>query len=363
MRVLHVLGELRASGAEVMLRDAVPLFRSFSIEPLMLATGGRIGDFAEQYVAAGVKVRHLPFERKWRYLHAFYRLVRAEELDLVHVHTERANFVLGLAARAAGVPVVRTIHSVFSYQDRLKQQRRLERWLLRKFGIRHISIGPSVEDNERRRLKNPTTRVDNWIGPDFRPPDAEERLAARTAFEVPESAVVIATLGQCSEVKNHQAVLEALGLCAVHAGRPLIYLHAGYGPMEAHERELARNLHEVANIRFLGRVAEVRQLLWATDIYCMPSLYEGVGNAALEAIACGVPAVLSRVPGLVDVAEPAAGVQFVEPTAPGVAAGIAALLRDLGAARANVAELAERVAAQRSAGDAVRKMVEIYRSV
>ena len=368
MRVLHVLGELRASGAEVMLRDAIPLFRSSAIEPVMLSTGDRIGDFAEQYVASGVKVLHLPFERKSRYLSAFHRLVREEGVDVVHIHTERANFVLGMAARATRMPVVRTIHSVFAYEGRLKSQRRLERWLLRKIGIRHISISASVEDNERKRLKNTTTRVDNWIGPDFRPPNSDERLASRAAYGVPEEAIVIATVGNCSEVKNHRAVLEALGLLAGRVSQPLIYLHAGQSSMETKERELARNLHDSAEttknqICFLGTVKDVRGLLWASDIYCMPSLYEGVGNAALEAIACGVPVVLSRVPGLVDTAKPSAGVQFIEPTATGVATGISTLIENLDAARANLGEVADRVIAERSAAEAVRKMIEIYHSV
>ena len=362
MRVLHVLGELRASGAEVMLRDAVPLFRTANIEPVMLSTGDHIGNFAEKYAALGVKTLHLPFERKSRYLSAFYRLIREEAVDVVHIHTERANLVLGMAARATRTPVVRTIHSVFAYESRLKTQRRFERSLLRKLGIRHISISASVEDNERKRLKNETTRVDNWIGPQFRPPTAEERASARAFLSVPGDAIVITTVGNCSEVKNHQAVLEALGLLAGRFRQPLIYLHAGHGPMEAQERDLAKNLGDAAEVRFLGTVKNVRQLLWASDIYCMPSLYEGMPIAALEAMACGLPAVFSRVPGLVDVAEPSAGVQFVEPNATGVANAMSTLIKNLEAARANASERAEGIIAERSAEIAVRKIIEIYRS-
>ena len=50
MRVLHVLGELRASGAEVMFRDAMPLLRSFGVEPIVLSTGGYVGGFAQQLI-------------------------------------------------------------------------------------------------------------------------------------------------------------------------------------------------------------------------------------------------------------------------------------------------------------------------
>ena len=50
----------------------------------------------------------------------------------------------------------------------------------------------------------------------------------------------------------------------------------------------------------VGRVDDARAILWALDIFAMPSLSEGLGVALLEAMACGLPAVTSRVGGIVD---------------------------------------------------------------
>src|SRR5690606_11410291 len=153
----------------------------------------------------------------------------------------------------------------------------------------------------------------------------------------------------CSDVKNHEAVLRALEEVSRATGRPFVYLHAGYGPAESKERQLAARLPaERVEVRFLGTVRNVRPVLWASDIYCMPALYEGMSISALEALACGVPAVLSCVPGLVDVAEPSDAVRFVEPTPRGVAAGILETLSTLDAAKAAAVKLASRVKAERS---------------
>src|SRR5690606_26442738 len=121
---------------------------------------------------------------------------------------------------------------------------------------------------------NPTLRIDNWLGPEFRPPSLEERSAARAGYQLADDALVIASIGNCSKVKNHGAILEALPAIVGATHRPVVYLHAGSGDEEAHERELARELLLSAEVRFLGTVRDVRPMLWAADVFCMPSLHE-----------------------------------------------------------------------------------------
>jgi glycosyltransferase involved in cell wall biosynthesis len=66
---------------------------------------------------------------------------------------------------------------------------------------------------------------------------------------------------------------------------------------------LPRELGLQDDVRFLGRLAEPRELLWASDLFVMPSINEGLGVAALEAMACGLPIVGSAVGGLREVVE------------------------------------------------------------
>lgn len=310
-----------------MLLEAIPQLRECGVDVTILATGENLGPYAGDFRRVGVRVLHLPFSKSLAFAWRFWRLLASERPAVVHIHTERANAALGLLARLAGVRnVLRTVHNVFPYEKRLRRVRTWERAGLRRLGVRHISIGPSVAENELVRLGNPTVRIDNWIGPRFRPGSPEERVAARAALNLGEDEFVVTSVGNCSVVKNHGAIIEALPSIAGIVGRPVIYLHAGSGQAEEAERALASCAAAPAEARFLGSVADVRPLLWATDVFCMPSLYEGLSIAALEAVACGVPVVLSDVPGLRDVHEPALSVRFVEPTSQGVAAGVGALV-------------------------------------
>jgi len=346
-----------------MLRDAVPSLRRLGFEPIVLTTGERRGDFESAFAALEVPILHLPFSRNLGFARALRRLVRDHRIDVVHVHTERANALVAASAKSAGASIVRTVHNVFAYRGVLRVQRIAERAILRMLGVRHLSISPSVEANERHRLLNPTRRVDNWVGPTFRPATQDERVAARRALGVDEAAMVLTTIGNCSAIKNHVAVIEALPTLALELGRPIVYLHAGTGASEADERSLA-TAHGGATFetRFLGTVQDVRPLLWATDVYCMPSHYEGMPIAALEALASGIPSVLADVPGLRDVYPRAGSVRLTPPSSDGVASGVVDLVTRGNAVRELAAEVAEVVRRERGVERGATAWAAIYRS-
>ena len=363
MRVLHALGELRASGGEVMLRDAIDEFREHRVEPVILSTGDRVGDFAAAFQEKGAEVHHVPFRKSAAFALRFADLVRTSRAEVVHLHTERANFALGVIVRFTRKRAVRTVHSVFSYTGVFRTARTLERALLRALGVVHVAIGPSVERNELTRLRNPTTRVDNWIDGRLRPPSDKERMEARTEFGVGAEQLVLTTVGNCSRVKNHAALLRALPAIARSVQRPIVYLHAGTGADEATEGSLADSIRsDMIESRFLGTVADVLPLLWASDIYCMPSLYEGVGIAALEALACGLPAVLADVDGLRDVHPPSTSVAFVAPQPDSIIEGVYSLLQDGQLPWAAAREVANRVRRERTMERQVRELVRLYRA-
>jgi glycosyltransferase involved in cell wall biosynthesis len=82
----------------------------------------------------------------------------------------------------------------------------------------------------------------------------------------------------------------------------LLYLHVGKEEPARAELVLAAQLGLENEVRFMGSQPDPRLFFWAADVFVMPSLYEGLGNSALEAIASGCPAVLAEVSGLMDIA-------------------------------------------------------------
>jgi glycosyltransferase involved in cell wall biosynthesis len=86
-------------------------------------------------------------------------------------------------------------------------------------------------------------------------------------------------------------------------GRQVRYLHVGAGPESAAEAVLAAELGVLERIVFVGAMDSPRAALIAGDAFAMPSEYEGLGIAALEAAVCGLPLVVYDSPGLREVVE------------------------------------------------------------
>ena len=300
MKILHVLNELKPSGAERMLRLAAGPWLREGLELEVLSTGSEVGPYASTLAEAGYVVHHIPLYPVHRFLTAYHQLLRDSRFTVVHVHPERANFHFAIMARTVGrAGVVRTVHNVFGFQGRLRLERRVQRAILRRAGVLHVSVGQSVAAMERENLGNPTIVVRNTFDETrFRPASVVERQQARAEFGVADGQLLAVVVGNCSEVKNHQALIRAVALPAASAFRAL---HVGLEDEGAtHERRLVEELGLGDRVQFLGFIDDVPRLLHAADAFVMPSLYEGLSIAALETLACGLPSVLADVPGLRD---------------------------------------------------------------
>lgn len=299
MKVLHVLNELKPSGAETMLRSAAPYWCDHGVTCEILATGAAEGEFAEALRAAGYPVHHLPRRRTPAYFMDFRRFVRDSGYSLVHQHAEGASYWFGLAAMGAGAKLVRTVHNNFAFEGNLRWRRALQRRHLQSLGARFVAIAPGVQNNERTRFGTRSHLVWNWIDTDrFQPVSAEERATARSRWRFTDQNLVLVSLGNCSEVKNHSAIIEALALTSDL--NEVRYLHVGLEDKACSERQLSARLSVAERVIFCGWMPNAREALAAADLYVMPSTYEGLGLAALEALGVGLPALLSYVNGLRD---------------------------------------------------------------
>ncbi len=300
MKVLHILNELRHSGAEVMLKIAAPYWQESSLALHILSTGVQKGRYADKLGESGYVIHHLPFQNSPVFYYRLYNLLKEQEINIVHIHSEHASLTYAIIAKLAGCQVIRTIHSNFLFTGTTKITRTIRRWLIRIIGVKQVSISTAVRDNEQNRFKNPTQLIYNWYDDaHFIPPTLSERILIRKKFGISSKAKVIVSIGNCAPVKNHAAILHAMkslkesGLC-IH------YLHVGEENETQTERKLVEELGIEAQVFFCGSNEDVRPFLWAADFFVMPSLHEGFGIAMFEAMATGICVILAKSPGLIE---------------------------------------------------------------
>jgi glycosyltransferase involved in cell wall biosynthesis len=364
-RVLHLITRLPFGGAERLLVDIVRRLDAGRFESLVCCIQAK-GELAAELEAGGTRVLCLERMRSRRFDFAavrdLARLMRAERISLVHSHLYHANLYGRLAAALARVPAIATVHNIYA---RSKLHRRLlNRWLAR-ISTRVVA----VSDEVRRDLlevdglqTEKVVTVHNGIDLQ-RVATPLSREAARVRLDVPFDALLVGCLGRLEEQKGHTFLLQAFAQLASQPGpaAPLHLVLAGDGRRRKDLEAQAAALGIASRTRFLGARRDVAEVLRALDIYAMPSLWEGLPLALLEAMAAGVPVVASDVGG---VAEVLGGGEWGLLVPPGDAGALGAALGRLAGEpglRARLASTArQRVAARYGVDTMVARLAALY---
>jgi len=158
VRILHILNELKPSGAETMLLTAASYWHKQGLEGEILSTGINPGPYASPLEKAGYRIYHIPFSPSYRFLLSTYRFLKQYPYDIIHIHTERGNFWYALVAYLSGKrPIIRTVHNVFPFRRFLQVERYFQRWIMRGIlGVQTVTIGRSVKDTEWKTFCNPS---------------------------------------------------------------------------------------------------------------------------------------------------------------------------------------------------------------
>lgn len=253
------------------------------------------------------------------------RALRQCAPNMVHLHTGRANWVGGLAALRAGLPAITTRR-----MDRPVKRGLRTRWLYGR-GVRHaVAISPAVRERLLAAGVPPemTSVIPSAVDPASLHP-AREREQIRRELSLSEDVCCLLVLATLVRRKGIDVLLDALALLRDGQEEGPIVLIAGEGEERATLEERARR-HGLARVRFLGLRDDKAELLAACDALVLPSRREGLGVAALEAMACGRPVLASRVGGLAETVRDGETGLLVAPEDPdALAEAIARLLGDV----------------------------------
>jgi len=320
IRVLQLVDSFHVGGAErVVSMLALHTDRErFEVIPCAFRQAGPL---EEDLRAAGIEYRVLGVPRRsiltgplfvanFRCtLAALVATLKELSIDIIHAHLTESTLLGVLAARRAGVPrVCATVHTLFLTSQRGPLSPR--EWLLRTAidrmfsqADRVIAVSNGVAQAIRLHTHIPRERILTIPnGVELNPFGLQaDRRALRRKLGLPTERLVIVSVGRLTREKGYSYLQTALA--SIPARQRPLTLIAGDGPdrSELESRTTAMGLDQ--DIRFLGHRRDVPALLAAADLFVLASLSEGLPLVLLEAMAAGLPAVVTAVGGNPEVVE------------------------------------------------------------
>jgi glycosyltransferase involved in cell wall biosynthesis len=338
--------------------------RRFAPVVFSLCPPGRV---ARQLAARGVAVETLGMSARARpreLLAGARRLARQldeRRVELVHSFLYRGNVVARGGARGPGrgAPAVWGQHSLIATSEGWLTAM-AARWT-RPLADRVVAVADAVRDAlitidhvTPERIAVIGNGVDSAR---FRPADGG---LARRALGLAPEAVVVGTVGRLVPEKGQCHLLEAVAL-GRRRGLPLELVVAGEGPERAALTALAERLGIAGQVHLLGFQRNLQDLYPAFDLFALPSLEEASPIALLEAMACGLPAVVTPVggvPAIVDRGE--CGLIVATASAGELARAIARLATEPALRRLLGKEARRRVEREYDLAVTVRRHEELY---
>jgi glycosyltransferase involved in cell wall biosynthesis len=223
------------------------------------------------------------------------RLIKRQEIQIIHTHGYKSDLLGLAAARIAGIKTLSTPHGFENVRDfKLQAFTWLGCKALRFFDV----VAPLSEEleNDMRSIGVPSSRI-RMIrnGVDLDSIDAEVGNELHRAKNCSEK--IIGYVGQVAHRKNLGDLLAAFDLLFREHGNTRLII-VGDGPMRQELQARAGELSSGKNIQFLGYRTDRLKIMQGFDLFCMTSSLEGIPRCIMEAMALRIPVVAYSIPGV-----------------------------------------------------------------
>lgn len=337
MKILHTEASCGWGGQEIrILSEAQGLIKRGHDVRLVCPAEARIFVEAKSF---GVPAEALPIGRKnLRGLLAMRSFLQANRFDVINTHSSTDSWLAALAGRLTSMPppIVRTRHISAPIS-----RNAATRWLYTSATRYIATTGEALREQLLAALQLAPERVVSIpTGVDterFRPADAGMRGACRESLGLPVEVPLIGIVATLRGWKGHRFLIEAMTAPGLQQAHLVI---VGDGPQQSALAAQVASLGLESRVRLVGNRSDVLPWLQAFDMFVLPSYAnEGVPQALMQAMACGLPCVTTNIGAIPELAR-AGDTALVVPTQNVASLGTAlcrllmdaALCQELGAA-------------------------------
>lgn len=299
LKVLEVIRQGQIGGGESHLLDLIYFLDKEKIEPICLSfsDGEMIKRLTQMGVTCHVINTQKPFDLKVQ--SQIVKLIQDEHIQLVHAHGSRAASNVLYPVRKSHLPLVYTVHGWSFHDDQSFLVKKLRGWsekLICHYANQVICVSESNKNTGREvfGLHNAIV-IENGVNlVKFNPDGSHKNL--RSEFGFSDSDFIVGFIARCTKQKNPLVFLAALE--RIHAVNPSVKgLFVGEGDMDE-EVDAYIQQHQMSGYLYRSPFrTDVPDLLHIIDVYCLPSLWEGLSIALLEAMAMCKPIIATPTDG------------------------------------------------------------------
>jgi sugar transferase (PEP-CTERM/EpsH1 system associated) len=299
--ILHLIVELSIGGAQTALYNLLSHLDRQRYKPQVACLYNGDGAIAQKIQSIDVPVIDLGMKSKYR-LDAFWRLyhmICIQHPTILHTWMFHANIPGRMIGHLAGVP------RIITSERTMGQEGRVRRWLNHstiRLADRVVCVSQGVANFAIETIRLPANKIvvirngialEQFVNLPTQP-------EARANYHFPDGALIIGAIGRPRAVKGYPILVEAfVRLAQTHPSTHLVFV--GDGPERPKLVEQARGAGLSDRVTFIADQPDVPGLLPALDILALPSLFEGMPNVVIEAMAAGLPVVATAVGGTPEV--------------------------------------------------------------
>ena len=316
IRLLHLVDGLISGGAEILITHIIKALgtKHYKHYVYYFASDGPV---REKLEASGIPVyrgkKRTSIKQPVRFgvtlffqMQDLISLIRRERIQVMHAHMIPANQLAVAVGKLTRTPVFPTLHTPSAFVDkrsswdlRMYFKKAVNQFVYRA-ADRVLVVSQEIKEIVQRRFGLEDTKIlvlKNGIVCDG---DTSMPVELQKEFSISANKLKLIAAGRLVPLKNFDILVRAIAEVINQGQNDLLVLIAGEGEERVRLEQLIRDLGIESYVKLLGLRHDVMGLMQACDLFVMPSRYEGLSLAMIEAMACGLPIIASDVRGLKD---------------------------------------------------------------
>jgi glycosyltransferase involved in cell wall biosynthesis len=286
IKILQTIRQGKIGGGETHVLDLVGSLDADRFESVVLAFTD--GPMVDKMKGLGIKTYVIHTEKAFDSSKSaeVKKIMESENIDIVHAHGTRANSNTYKGAQQLSIPIIYTVHGWSFHKDQNFLVRNL-RILGERFLVKNSSTTICVSDSNLRDgkgyfpmknalvIKNAVNQQRFNVNEKY--PDLRNELGIK------QDEVLVGYIARITKQKDPFTLINAIAL--LKSSPQIKFLIVGDGDLSEQAKDLAKRLGLLSQIIFLSFRQDIPNILNAIDIYCLPSLWEGLPIGILEAMA------------------------------------------------------------------------------